>query len=324
MKSLKVLSALFLSSALLTTACTPQDKEVGPPELMAKIPKPKGTKKKPDIKQTSNPNAFDFGSFSAASVMMEKQIEAVEMLQIVLGNTDITKTLYTLTEGETKDGNKYLSLKSIKDETKFSNKLGEITGTVDKDFKVAVVLPSEGNKVVGAAPKEVLAMVGKNIYMNNGSGDAKVRSFLNTFEVYDMKVSKVPGDDSLLIVRIDTEGNFNYRAGKGYQKQDFNYQSTFYVDVASLKESQVKIFDSSMFLDLGSKRFNVKADEFSVKVEGRCSEINGAAKINMGKGKTTEITFGQELIKITDKDWEQKIATCGQRPTVDVMRLLVY
>ncbi|WP_413574910.1 hypothetical protein ACLVWU_11745 [Bdellovibrio sp. HCB290] len=323
MKSLKVLSALFLSSALLTTACTPNDIEVGTPDVMAKVDRPKGTKKKPIVKQNGNPNAFDFGAFSAASVMMEKQIEAIELIQVALGNTDIAKTLYTVTEEKTEKGVKHLIVKSTKDELKYSNKLGDNTSVAEKDFKAFVKVDAAGARI-GSSKKTILAIIGSNIYKNNGPGGEKTRSFLNTFEVYELTVNEVPGDESVLSVNIGTEGNTAYRAGKGFQKQDFNYDSTFFIDRASLNEAQVKVVDSNMFLNLGTKQFKVKAEEFSVKIEGRCSELNGAAKISMGRGKKNDIIFGQELIKITDKDWEQKIAACGQRPTVDVMRLLVY
>ncbi|WP_413581912.1 hypothetical protein [Bdellovibrio sp. HCB288] len=323
MKSLKVLSALFLSSALLTTACTPNDIEVGTPDVMAKVPKVKGTKKKPDVKQSSNPNAFDFGAFSSASVMMEKQIEAIELIQVALGNTDIAKTIYSVTEEKTEEGIKSLIVKSSKDELKYSNKLGDSTSSAEKDFKAFIKVDPTGRQL-GSNKKTVLMVAGSNNYKNNGPGDAKTRSFMNTFEAYELTVREVTGDDSLLSVRIETEGNMLYRAGKGVQKQEFNYDSTFYIDRASLKEAQVKVIDSRMSLFMGTKYFKVKSDGFSVKIDGRCSELAGAALVKMSGNKANEITFGQELIKITNKDWEQKIAACGQRPTVDVMRLLVY
>ncbi|WP_413584561.1 hypothetical protein [Bdellovibrio sp. HCB274] len=322
MKSLKVLPALFLSSALLTTACTPQDIEVGKPDVMAKIDRPKGTKKKPIVKQYGNPNAFDFGNFSTASVMMEKQIEAIELLQIVLGNTDVAKTLYTITDMGLEKGIQTYNLKSVKDELAFSNKLGNITGTFEKDIKAYVKTHEKVEKT--GYKKNSIVFMGSNIYKSNGAGDPKTRSFLNTFETYELVVSEFPGDSSILNVRISTEGNFNYRAGKGFQKADFNYQSSFIIDRASLKESEVKVYDSTMNLDLGTKRVNVAATDFTVKIDGRCNELIGSANISMGRGKTKEISFDKETIKVTDTDWEQKLATCGQRPTVDVMRLLVY
>ncbi|WP_413557491.1 hypothetical protein [Bdellovibrio sp. HCB209] len=314
MKSLKVLSALFLSSALLTTACTPVDKEVGTPDVMAKIKFPKGNKKSADGKSyNKNQSGFKVGAFAASSVMLEKQIEVVELLQVVLGNADIAKTLYQIEERKTDDkGATTFKLTASKDGVNYPNKAGNFIATAEKDLKVTI-----------AADESEIVIEGKNVLKADEDKTDKNKKFLNTFEnSYKLTVAVNLSDASKYDVKLESAGTFNARAETGFAKGPFSFESSLVIDRASLKEAAVQVSQLNSTLTVAENKTKISAAGFTVKVEGRCNELVGSANIDMGKNKPT-ITFSSSSIVIPGK-WDQKIAECGHRPTVDIARLLVW
>lgn len=316
MKSLKVLSALFLSSALLTTACTPVDKEVGTPDVMAKIKFPKGNKKSADGKSyNKNQNGFKVGAFAASSVILEKQTEAIELLQVVLGNADIAKTLLQIEDKKSDDkGVSTFKITASKDGVNYSNKAGNFISRIDRDLKVSVSADETEISITGSTASKADEDKDKN---------DKTKKFINAVEAnYKLSVTANSNDPSKYDVTVQSSGNFNANSDSGFVKGPFSFESSFVVDRASLKEAAVQVSQLSSTLTVGENNTKVSSQGFTVKVEGRCNELIGSAIIDMGKNKPT-ITFSQSSIVIPGK-WDQKISECGHRPTVDIARLLVW
>ncbi|UYL07688.1 hypothetical protein B9G69_011585 [Bdellovibrio sp. SKB1291214] len=313
MKSLKVFSALFLSSALLTTACTPQDKQIGTPDVMAKIKYPKGTKGKTGGGAYEK-GAFKIGAYATSSVIMEKQIEALELVQLALGHADATKSLYTLSEKVT-DSEKSLTtfkISSTQEEVNYDNKLGSFKGKMSKGFDVVINGATSAVSISATKIKTTADAVNLK------------KTFVNVFEnSYAANLTVDAQDASKLNLVVEASGNFNAGSDKGFKKDDYSLKMLIVVDAASLNEPTVKVLSSTAVMELGSDKVEVSSAGYSLKVEGRCNELIGSGKIESDKYKNP-IAFDASTITVGGNRWKQDLAQCGHRPTVDIGRLLVY
>ncbi len=312
MKRLKALSALFISTTLLTTACTPQDKQIGTPDVMSKIRYPKGTKGKAGGGGVSAAG-LKIGAYATSSVIMEKQIEAVELVQLALGHADATKSLYAVSDKVTDSEKSQTTLKisSTKDEVNYDNKLGAFKGKMTKGFNVVIDNASSAISISGNGLKT--------------SADALnlKKTFVNLFEnSYEAKLFVDPKDTSKLNLIVTTSGNFNAGSDKGFKKDDYSLEMTLVLDSASLSEPVVKVLSASAVMELGKDRVEVSSAGYTVKVEGRCNELVGIGVIESDKFKN-KVTFDSSSVAVGNK-WKHGLAQCGHRPTVDIGRLLVY
>ncbi|WP_413293488.1 hypothetical protein ACLSU7_00105 [Bdellovibrio sp. HCB185ZH] len=315
MKSLKVLSALFFSSALLTTACTPQDKEIAPPNVMAKIKYPKGTKGKKGGGSFGNSSRVTIGAYAASSVMMEKQIEALELAQLALGHADVTKSLYSISEKATDEkGVTTLKITSLKDDLNYSNGLGAIKSKMNKAFNVTIATTEEGQIAV-----EIL---GQPVKSFADALDLK-KTYMNVFEdSYKLVLVTLKDDPSKLGLALQSSGKFKASSNGTVREESYSYIMKMQIDGASLTAPVVSILNSDMAMVLGKDQYAVSAKDLTVKVEGRCNELVGAGVIESDKYKNP-VTFNNTSVTV-GKKWKQDLATCGHRPTVDIGRLLVY
>jgi hypothetical protein len=312
MKSLKVLSALLISSVLLTTACTPQDKEIGKPDLMNKIKYPKGTKGKKGGGNVAA-SGLKIGAYATSSVIMEKQIEAVELVQLALGHADATKSLYTVSDKVTDSEKSQTTLKisSTQDELNYDNKLGAFKGKMIKGFNVLIDNTSSA-----------IAISGKGIKTSADALNLK-KTFVNLFEnTYDAKLSIDSNDASKLNLVVLASGTFNAGSDKGFKKDDYSLEMTLVLDSASLSEPVVKVLSASAVMELGKDKVEVSSAGYTLKVEGRCNELVGSGVIESDKFKN-KVSFDSSSVTVGNK-WKQDLAQCGHRPTVDIGRLLVY
>ncbi|QDK45945.1 hypothetical protein DOM22_12680 [Bdellovibrio sp. ZAP7] len=311
MKSLKVLSALFISSALLTSACTPQDKQVGTPEVMAKIRKPKGNKGG----NVGTSSGLKIGAYAASTVMMEKQIEALELAQLALGHADVTKSLYSISDKATDEkGVTTLKITSLKEDLNYSNGLGAIKGKMNKAFTVTIATAEDGEigvEILGQPVKSFADIL-----------DLK-KTYVNVFEdSYKMVLVTLKDDPSKLGLGVQSSGKFKASSASGVREESFTYVLKMQIDRASLTAPAVSILNSDMAMVLGKDQYAVSAKDLTVKIEGRCNELVGSGVIESDKYKNP-VTFNNTSVSV-GKKWKQDLATCGHRPTVDIGRLLVY
>jgi hypothetical protein len=256
------------------------------------------------------------GAYAASSVMMEKQIEALELALLALGHSDSAKSLYTVSDKVTNDkGVTTLKISSTKDELNYSNKLGLFKGKMSKGYDVAIGQMENGDFAID--------MNAKSIKTSADAIEIK-KTFVNLFEdSFRLVVVALPDDPTKLGIKLESSGTFNAGSDKGFKKDPFTYTLKMQIDRASLTESEVKIVNSDMTLTLGKDNFVVSAKDLTVKVEGRCNELVGSGVIESDKYKNP-IAFDKSSITVGGNRWKQDLAQCGQRPTVDIGRLLVY
>lgn len=312
MKSLKVFSALFLSAALLTTACTPQDKQIGTPDVMAKIKYPKGTKGKQGGGVSAS--GLKIGAYATSSVIMEKQVEALELVQLALGHADVTKSLYTIGD-KTTDAEKSqttFKISSTSEEISYLNFLGAFKGKMSKGFDVVI----DGNT-------SAVSISALKIKTTADAVELK-KTFVNIFEnSYSANLTVDAQDASKLNLVVDASGNFNAGSSQGFSKGDYSLQMAIVIEAASLNEPVVKVISSTAVMVLGKDKVEVSSAGYTVKVEGRCNELIGSGVIESDKYKNP-VAFDKRTITVGGKRWIKDLAECGHRPTVDVGRLLVF
>ncbi|MBO9665619.1 MAG: hypothetical protein J7501_02250 [Bdellovibrio sp.] len=312
MKTIKIVSALFLSSALLTTACTPRDVKVVKDDVRAKILEKKNRGKGGSFNDTE----FKLGSYAMSAFLMEKQVEAIEFVRLAMGEADAKTTQYQVEQVE-KDGATSVEIKSSADELVYATDLGSIKGKMNKTLSAA----SDANGT--------LTIKGSGLRSMSDVQDKK-KFFSNlTNEAYELSAKL--GESTQETVTLTVKSNATAEGAKGekskFMRLNIVTDLTIVVDKASLATSDVKIVSvegKSVYQGNNGRDFTttISGKNLTLKANGLCNELNGSAAMTSEKFPKS-VTFAGEQITIGDK-WKNKLATCGKRPTVDISRLLTY
>jgi len=305
---MNVLSALFVSTALLTTACTPRDVKVVDGEVRAKILEKKNRGKSGYVSTD-----FKIGAYAMSAFLMEKQIEAIELTRLALGHGDAVKTQYQVSS----KSDAAVKIESTQGDLEYSNNNGGFKGKLSKQFDVT--LTKESGE---------LTMKAYDIKSSADSLD-KAKNYLNLREsFYELTLKNVAGNDAVQEINVTIKGAIEGSLGAGKKTSNFSLSLVLNVDKASLAAHDVKINSinatSEYEASNGDRKFTtaIAGSNLALQADGLCNKLNGSAAITTDKTKKV-ISFDGEVIKIGDR-WTQELATCGKRPTVDLSRLLVY
>lgn len=320
MKTSHIFSAIVISSALLTSACTPQDKAVVDKNLRADIQAQNA--KKAGGKGggfQKNGNEFSLNDYGLSAFLVERQIEAVELVKLATGSLDATKTQYAVQKLADNDkGLKQVKITSTKENLEYANEDGAWKIKATKTLNVTY---SESNGDLGVEIKA------SGLKLTADSTD-KQRFYVNlTDNVYELALVPSKENTAVYDLTVNIEGTLGGGKGSGNKNNAVTVKIKMQVEKASLLTSQVKIvsYEANMkYPGSNDRTFNsdLKGSDVTMKVEGLCSEVQGTVKASAGPKKTYDVVLGNEQIQI--KDLTKKLATCGKRPTVDLSRLLNF
>ncbi|MEK2645876.1 hypothetical protein [Bdellovibrio sp. BCCA] len=320
MKTAYIFSALLISSALLTSACTPQDKAVVDKNLRATIQQQNARKAGKGGGATQrNPNQFSLTDYGLSAFLIERSIEAVELVKLATGSLDATKTQYALEKlADSDKGLKQVKITGAKENLEYANEEGA--------WKTKAMKSLDGThgELNGDLGVEIKAA---GLKYSVDATDKK-RFYVNLVDnVYELALvpSKNNKDAYELVVKI--EGSLGGAKGAGNVNNKISMDLAMTIDKASLQTSEVKILsmNSSMKYPGSNDRvFNsgVSGANVTMKIEGLCSELIGKVKGSAGPKKTYDVVAGNEQIQI--KNEIRKLVTCGKRPTLDLSRLLNF
>lgn len=317
MKTTNFFSFLFLASTLLTSACTPADKAITNPEMRAKIQAQNARKSGGGAIQGKG---YQVGSYQVSSLLMEKQIEAIELVRLALLVDDGTKSNSKLKDKtETPEGyTAKLSLNSAP--LAFNTDKGEFVTALNKNLNVVVNREAGKDALTVKLSNEGAA---KQSLDRKNSGKAYVNLIENSLDVIAEAHLQ---DRTRLLIQLKSSGGINGYANNGGFKENFDVSMNLEVDKASLEASQVKIFKVTG--ELGFRKQDGKV--FKVSIEGRDLLLSAEGLCNTLVGKSTiktdrngkVILFTEEQVEVSGSNFKMNLAECGKRPTVDLSRLL--
>lgn len=317
--SRKVYGAFLLTLSLGGTACTPRDIKVVDESTRLKI----NTNKNGPFSNVKK-DGFSLENAALASFLIEKQIEAIELIKVSTGRSDLAKSQYSVSssssEGaETVDNKKQVTLVSGQDVLDYVNTDGHWLNKTKKSLAVSY---TENESVL-------ISLEGKS-ENNKISVDAAdiAKTYVNFFEdVYTLKVTSVDQKADILEVTVGIEGSLNGAKGSTNASNKISINLKMSVDQASLKTSEVKIISSRaeiFYPGFNGKTFSLVSEgaNFIVKGNGLCLALNGLAHISAGPKIKFDVIFENDSFTVSGKNSTKNLATCGKRPTVDLSRFL--
>jgi hypothetical protein len=309
----------LISTVIGLSACGPRDVKVVDDFTRLKIKSSRGASK---LKTT---NEFVLGNYALSSLLIEKQIEALEIVRLSRGNLDSTKTQYTVTavegsEANIADGKKQIILKSTQDVLDFANSDGSWRNNLSK--VVAVSLAEKEGQLVALEAKASQSKTNLQSVENE-----KIYTNL-TEENYLLTLKFNEQNPELALLNLKIEGTLDVAKGTEVSANKFNLNVQISVDKDSLKSEIVKIVSSSatiFYPGYAGKTFSLKLNgtDLTVNGSGLCMAMNGAVDATTGNNSKFKIDLGQESIIVSDKKWTKTLATCGKRPDVDLSRFLI-
>ncbi|QDK38246.1 hypothetical protein [Bdellovibrio sp. NC01] len=316
MKTSKLIPALFVSSLMGLAACTPRDVKVGTDDQRAKIRQlnNKGNGKA----NQKNANEFSLSNYSLSSFLMEKQIEAVELVKVAIsGDTEARKTQYVVEAGQDReDGAKTAKITSVYQGYTYQSNDAAWVAKASKSINVVYTMKD--------GLLESLSATGANVNSTVDNPDAK-KTYVNLEEeTYAVKATSV--DAANLKIELKSAGQISGSKGGKNVPNAVTIAVTVVVDKASLLTSDVKIvsMDAAMtYPGFNGKTFNsnLKGGALALNLNGMCNKLVGTVDASAGPKNQYKVTFAEDSITI--KGWVKDLATCGKRPTVDISRLQV-
>lgn len=318
MKTAQILSSLFVVSALLTSACTPADKAVTDSKNR-QIFQEKFNRKGGQSGGADSNRSFTLGGFQFASLLMDKQIEAIEMVRLAMLVDDGAKS-GTQRKNKVDSPEGYTALISLDSAPLlFNTDKGQFESKSSKNLNVAFTQqPGQDSWQLkissekGSSPKQVVDL------KNAG------KKYINFFEsTYKIEAESKSLDQQDIVIDLETSGNFNGSAGVG----NYDLKVSILADKESLLSGTVKIKTMKGKMTYKPKEGGqVTETEISgagheLKSQGLCNVLLGSSVI-VTDPKKRKVQFTEDMVSISDTKFKWEIAECSRRPTVDLSRLL--
>lgn len=317
MKKTSLLSSLLIASTLTLGACEyPQDVPVLDKAKSQKL------KEQAQNKKTTKGKRIYFSNDSGASYTLDKQVEAMEIIAVALGQFNDTAAQYSVTKAEPKKTDEgQLQEFSIQAKTNisFDAKIGgqvaagKIQGA--KTWNVAVLTTESGIVSIEAtAGKSRLS-----VDMPNG----QVKNYVNLGEestVVRVKSSAKPG---LLDVTVEANGSMSGNIlGVGITKDTFSMKLSFNVNENFLSSSQIALMQTSGFFKKSDKlqhlNTRVAANTMSLELGSQCSQLLGQATVNNGT-----MTLETDYV-IPSAGRKSPRLPCGQRSVINMISVFWF
>jgi hypothetical protein len=317
--SRKVCGAILLTLSLGVTACTPRDVKVVDESTRLKI----NTNKNGPFSNVKK-DGFNLENSALASFLIEKQIEAIDLIKVSTGRSDLAKSQYSVStsdaaDKEAADNKKQVNLVSSQDVLDYVNTDGRWLHKIKKSLAVSYtekesVLMSLEGKAESSKMSVDAADLGK--------------TYVNLVEdSYVLKVTAADEKADVLQVNVLIEGSLSGAKGTANASNKISINLKMAVDQASLKSSDVKIISSRaeiFYPGFNGKTFNlvVEGSNYAVKGDGLCLALTGLAHVSAGPKIKFDMISENDVITASGKNWTKSLATCGKRPTIDLSRFL--
>lgn len=320
MKTSTFLSSVLVFTSLGITSCTPRDVRIADDSVRAKI---RNLNPEPAPGQANKATGeFSMGNYALAAFLMERQVEAIELVKLTNQTLAANKTQFNVTPS-VKDTNGVVTVSLT-------------SNGVTKEYAT----PNQGTwktkatKILKATFKEgdiaTLELQGADL-----TSTVRLASNENTFmklqeDTYSLKVSAAENPKDVKIV-VQSSGTITGSKEGTPITNSITLQLSLWVDRESLSSEQVLISSVSAELQYPSpdkkKTFTSKINgqALSLKADGSCHVLAGKVVGAAGQAKF-DVEFEGEMITITNnkgKKWNNGLASCGHRPTVDLSRLQV-
>lgn len=314
-----LLLVLFVSGTLLTTACTPKD------ELVTKDPAVRAKINKKAAKQDGSKKSFQFSAYPTAVLLLEKQIEAVSLLRVALGEELPAGRAQLVDKVEGAAGYTAL-LKWGSEPFQYSTDKGSFKSTISKSL----------NAQIFQQPREdgVLVQMTKEGAENDRQSQAKYtvdkadgsKTYANLFEnVYELILSQDLQNEDLYLVKLLVKGHLNGALAGSRSSENFEMNLELAVEKNSFETEEVKIVRSSGTLTFVKARpysVGIAAQGSSLKIQDRCHSLTIQAEI-LKQRNPTVVAYQDDVVSVGTSKFRGQKAACGQRPTLDLSLLFL-
>jgi ATP-dependent Clp protease adapter protein ClpS len=298
-------AALFLTSlvslSLALSACQPADEKITDPrqENFRGYNKSKGG-------QQGN---LRVGFYALSSLMMEKEVEAIQLLRLALNVDDASSAGYKI--GASEGG--ALTLTSDSAPKEFNTDQGSFKTSLRKTYSVSAL----GEKV---------SVIGSNLNQSVDRLDRK--NFLNYREnTFSLQVENSQVVPTQLVLTLETKSSWVMgEETKKTAPENLNVKIVLTVDRDSLKTSVVKILTAQYTMNIQRARpttVSLAGENHEVHVNGQCYALTGQATILSDKAQK-KIAYADGNVEVLGSSYKASAAECESRPTVDLSRLFIY
>lgn len=310
-------AALFLTSlvslSLLLSACQPEDRDLAKDPAVAE--KCKRCKIKGE--STSNESKFNTvrgpGFFGLSAVMVEKEVEAIELVRMAMGLDDATAAGYTA-DTTSKAGTVVLVSNSQPQEYKTEQ------GTFKTSSKRTLTA------VVHANPKEGVLVEITGVKLLQSVDRLEQKQYLNWGEdTYAVKLeeSKLSADE--LVLSLVSAGTYRTAAGLN----PFALTIVMRLDKSSFMTGAVKVIEAKNRLTYkykpGAKDTLIELEGANHEIvnNGQCYTLNSISTILSDKTQK-KMVYSNSAAQVADSSFKTSAAACESRPTVDLSRAFVF
>lgn len=308
-------AALFLTSlvslSLLLSGCQPEDKDLaGTPEVANQCPRCK-IKGKPQTKQQNN-GARGPGFFALSAVMVEKQVEAVQLVRLAMGLDNSETSGFSV---DNTRGNGMVTLVSDSKPQEYQTEQGGFKTSVKKSLTASVpVNPTDGVLVDIVAGK-----------FSQTVDRLEQKQYLNWNEdSYTLKLEESKAPDELILSMI-TAGTFRSAAGL----VPFGLGVVMRVDKASFKTGKIKVLEAKNRMAYKFKPtsketvIELQGTNHEIAYNGQCYSLNSESTILTDKAKK-KLVYKDSAAEVVGSSFKTSAADCESRPTVDLSRTFVF
>lgn len=326
MKKAPLFPVLFISSTLMVSACTPKDVPVTSPDVRNRIIE-QNNRKNGGGKKIGASSEFRIGGFSSVAVLMDRQIEALEVIRLATAKERAEKTQYQVGQrqsSEIKELNGYsIELTSQNEALNYTTDRGEFKTTLAKKWKVDVF--SKDDKVVS-----IKAVADKSITITDKLKAAK-KSFLNVYEnkiELNMKKIEAQTGGDLYEVVVTSDGNLIGTLDDNRNKAVIKSEIKFKIDGRDLDGASIKVLDLEGFIvvtpEQGKEtKSTINNASNTVNAEGSCNYVSGKIKFKSGDAEKQMILDDKKII-VEGSKYQISLAECSRRPTIDYTRLFIW
>ncbi len=310
---------LPLSLILMSAACAPKDVEV-----IARGQRDKINQSKPGNKVAAAGEVLDFGSFGLTAYLMEKQGEALQ----VLSTSNLTRMQaagpYIVDEATPVANLQKILISAIN----FTNKMNDFSVVQNAKWR-SIIERNDNGSIIGISARAMGA--DGNVQLLAATDSSKFSDHkVVVFEAADVSMTVAADDATSSDVSYISNGTLSISKFGTTEEMPFSLKIQMRVKSNSFQESTLEITRTNLAMTV--TRFSGKVisavaksmpDQVILfKNEKDCPAIVGKAAIDPKK----QIIFDENSAYVVGAGkYKTTHAACGgQRPTVDLSRLLVY
>ncbi|MNL09635.1 hypothetical protein D3C87_1304020 [compost metagenome] len=245
--------------------------------------------------------------------MVEKEVEAVQLVHLAMGLDDAALAGYT---ADRTRQNGIVTLVSNSQPQEYQTEQGSFKTSVQKTLTALVPAnPTDGILVDigGAKLTQSVDRLGQKQYLNWNE---------NTYAV-KLEESKISSDK--LVLSLISSGTFKTAAGLN----PFSLAIAMSLDKASFKTGTVKVLEASNRLIYKSKPgakdtvIELAGANHEIVFNGQCYSLNSESTILTDKAKK-KLVYKDSAAEVVGSSFKTSAATCDSRPTVDLSRTFVF